>query len=457
MLAPMQILLVEDDRDLRVVLCDLLREAHHEVVGVEDGAAALELMRSRSFDIVVSDIRLPRVDGLTLFGAVKERWPQTEVVLMATHATVSEAVKAVKGGARDYLMKPFDADELQIVVGRIATERHLQRELEEARAALALAPETAALVGRSSEMVAVLSRLEAIAPSDASVLITGESGTGKELIARALHDRSPRRAKPFLVVNCAAFPEALIEAELFGYERGAFTGADARRDGRFKAADGGTLFFDEVAELPLSSQAKLLRVLQEGTFEPLGSNASLSVDVRVVSATHRNLRERIAKGLFREDLYYRLNVLDLALPALRKRQGDLPFLFQYFLKKFTPPGKDVPKISPRAWASICAYSFPGNIRELAHAVERASVMAAGEEIDQPHLPRAITGSVERTGEPSPVASLHEALREFEKQCIRHALTETGGKKPEAAELLGISRKNLWEKMRSHNLGVVRGN
>ena len=457
MRTPMQILLVEDDADLRGVLSDLLRAAHHEVVAAEDGVIALELIGSRSFDIVVSDIRLPRLDGLTVFRAVKERFPQTEVVLMATHATVSEAVGAVKAGARDYLMKPFNADELQIVVQRIANERQLQRELEEARAALAHAPETPALVGRSPQMVAVLSRLEAISQSHASVLITGESGTGKELMARALHDRSPRRAKPFVVVNCAAFPEGLIEAELFGYERGAFTGADARRDGRFKAADGGTLFFDEVAELPLPAQAKLLRVLQDGIFEPLGSNASLSVDVRVVSATHRNLKERVSEGRFREDLYYRLNVLDLALPALRNRQGDLPFLFQYFLTKFTPPGKDVLKISARAWASICAYSFPGNIRELAHAVERAVVMAAGEEIDQPHLPQAIIGRGEKTRRTSPLDSLHEALNQFEKQCISRALIETGSKKPQAAELLGISRKNLWEKMRLHGLDAARGN
>jgi two-component system response regulator AtoC len=449
--AAMKILLVEDDADLRVVLCDLLREVQHEVVGAEDGAVALELIGANRFDIVVSDIRLPEVDGLTLFRAIKQQSPQTEVVLMATHATVAEAVRAVKDGARDYLMKPFLAEELQIVVERIANELRLRRELEEARAALALAPGTSALVGRSRQMAAVLSRLEAISQSHASVLITGESGTGKELMARALHERSPRRAKPFVVVNCAAFPEGLIEAELFGYERGAFTGADMRRDGRFKAADGGTLFFDEIAELPLPSQAKLLRVLQEGTFEPLGSNASLSVDVRVVSATHRNLKERVAGGLFREDLYYRLNVLDLTLPALRSRQGDLPFLFQYFLKKFTPLGSELPKISARAWTAISAYPFPGNVRELAHAVERAVVMAAGEEIDLAHLPRAISGRAEKPGGAAPYGSLPEALNQFEKQYITQALDETGGRKLQAADLLGISRKNLWEKIRLHGL------
>jgi two-component system, NtrC family, response regulator AtoC len=450
----MHILLVEDDSELRVVLCDLLRQAHHDVVGAEDGAVALDLIASKTFDLVVSDIRLPRVDGLSLFRAVKERLPLTEVVLMATHASVSEAVKAVKDGARDYLMKPFDVDELQIIVQRIANERQLRHELEEARVALALAPESRTMVGRSPQMAAALARLEAISQSHAAVLISGESGTGKELVARALHDRSSRRGKAFVVANCAAFPEGLIEGELFGYERGAFTGADTRRDGRFKAADGGTLFFDEVAELSLPSQAKLLRVLQESTFEPLGSNTSVSVDVRIVSATHRNLKTRVAEGLFREDLFYRLNVLSLTLPSLRDRQGDLPFLFHYFIKKFTPPGKEALKISPRAWASIAAYPFPGNIRELAHAVERAVVMASGEEIDWQHLPRAIVGRAEKTGGPAQLATLQEALGQFEKDYINHALTEAGGSKLEAAALLGISRKNLWEKMRTHGLGAA---
>jgi len=287
------------------------------------------------------------------------------------------------------------------------------------------------------------------------VLITGESGTGKELVARTLHERSSRRARPFIAVNCAAFPETLLEAELFGHERGAFTGAVKRRDGRFKAADGGTLLLDEIAEVPPPAQAKLLRVLQEGTVEPLGTNESTRVDVRIISATHRNLRERIKEGRFREDLYYRLNVLDIEIPPLRERRGDLPLLLQYFMARFSPAGKAPPAISPRAWAVLSQYAFPGNVREFAHAIEHAVVLSGGNEIDIEHLPGGIAGASDSNGNSSAgnLRSLGVALKEFEKEYLVRALTQAGGKKMKAAEILGISRKNLWEKLRLHGIAA----
>jgi DNA-binding NtrC family response regulator len=299
-------------------------------------------------------------------------------------------------------------------------------------------------------MLKLLDRVNTIATSHAPVLIHGESGTGKELVARGLHDRGARRGKPFVAVNCAAFPDTLLEAELFGHERGAFTGAIKRRDGRFRAAHGGTLLLDEVAEMSLPAQAKLLRVLQEGTVEPLGTNESVRVDVRVVSATHRGLKERIAAGLFREDLYYRLNVLNVDIPPLRDRKGDLPLLVQYYLKKLTKPGKSTPRVSPAAWIALAEYPFPGNVRQLGHAVEHAMVLAGGAEIEVHHLPREIAraGEISRATAPVP-RPLGTALKEFEREYLQRALAQADGKRTLAAEILGISRKNLWEKLRMH--------
>jgi DNA-binding NtrC family response regulator len=306
----------------------------------------------------------------------------------------------------------------------------------------------------------VQTRIEMIAPSDAPTLVTGESGTGTELVARMLHAGSPRAAKPFVAVNCAAFPQTLIEAELFGFERGAFTGAVKRRDGRFRAADGGTIFLDEIAELPLPAQAKLLRVLQEGTFEPLGTNTTVHVDVRVISATHRNLKDRIAEGAFREDLYYRVNVIEIPLPPLRERPGDLSLLVQYFLQSFTPSGRPLPTVSPAAWAALSHYQYPGNVRELSHALEHAVVLSGGAENEVRHLPpgnsaQAASGGrvVPELGAPE-IRPLHIALREFEREYLLRAMAQASGKRVRAAELLGISRKSLWEKLRLHGISDV---
>ena len=464
----MKILVIDDEVELRSTISDILREAGHDVSEAgDDGPAARTLVDEGGFDLVVSDVRLPGVDGLELFRRARTTSPLSDFMLMTAFADVGEAVAALKEGAADYLTKPFDPDELLHQVTRIQASRAMRRELIEARQALAQRSPANRLVGQSTQMLKIQARIEMIAQSDAATLVTGESGTGKELVARLLHDRGSRASKPFVPVNCAGFPDTLIEAELFGFERGAFTGAVKRRDGRFKAADGGTLFLDEIAELPLTAQAKLLRVLQEGTVEPLGTNTPIKVDVRLISATHRNLRERIAAGLFREDLFYRINVLDVTLPALREREGDLPMLIQFFLDGFArddSQGKPrTPTVSGDAYAALAAYGYPGNVRELAHAIEHAVVLAGGGEITLDHLPAALAEAAP-TGRPKPpaptngsagapgdtIAPLAEAVREFERAHLLKVLSAAGGKRVRAAEMLGISRKSLWEKLRSYD-------
>ena len=446
----LDILLVDDEPDIELLAGEALRDVGHRVIVARDGAEALEQVRVRAFDLMICDIRLPKVDGLTLFRQTRQQSPDTTIILMTAFAAVQDAVAAVKEGAHDYLTKPFEIDEITLRVKRIAEHRALLRELDVARAELAKEGISEVIVGRSVQMLRLLDRVNTIAPSHAPVLLQGESGTGKELVARALHERGARRGKPFVAVNCAAFPETLLEAERFGHERGAFTGAVKKRDGRFRAAHGGTLLLDEVAEMSMPAQAKLLRVLQEGVIEPLGTNESVRVDVRVISATNRNLKERVNEGLFREDLYYRLNVLNIDIPPLRDRKGDLPLLVQFFLKKLGKTSAASPRLSQAAWTALAQFAFPGNVRQLEHAIQHAVVLAGDGDIDIQHLPRDIahSGDVVLTGSPLP-RPLGAALKEFEREYLLRALAEADGKRTLAAEILGISRKNLWEKLRMH--------
>jgi DNA-binding NtrC family response regulator len=450
------ILLIDDEPSIRLSVADALRSAGHQVTVASDGGEGLSIATSRVFDVVITDIRLPKVDGLTIFRRVRAESPDTDVMLITAYGTVADAVGALKEGAFDYLLKPFDTDEIVIRVARSAEKRSLRKDLAHAREALSARREAQSIIGRSPGMIRLLDRIETIAASDSSVLITGESGTGKELVAKSLHALSTRKDKPFIAVNCAAFPETLLEAELFGHEKGAFTGAIKRREGRFKAADGGTLFLDEIAEIPPTAQAKLLRVLQEGMIEPLGTDTPTKVDVRVISATHQNLKDRIAQRLFREDLYYRLKVLDLQIPPLRERRSDLPLLVEHFLRVSSKDGS-LPSISPRAWSALSEYPFPGNVRELQHAIERAMVLARGKEIDLEHLPEDIAGSRATTAAPSELPGkeslrpLSVAMKEFEREYLLRALSLADHKRARAADLLGISRKNLWEKLRAHGI------
>ncbi|PKN55257.1 MAG: transcriptional regulator [Deltaproteobacteria bacterium HGW-Deltaproteobacteria-14] len=314
----------------------------------------------------------------------------------------------------------------------------------------------AQLVGSTAVMQRLLERVNTIAASDAPVLIAGESGTGKELVAKILHEHSSRQGRPMVVVNCAAFPDTLIEAELFGHERGAFTGAFKKREGRFKAAHEGTLFLDEVSELPLQAQAKLLRVLQEGTFQPLGSNETVKVNVRIISATHQPLKDLVATRRFREDLFYRLKVLDVRIPPLRERKGDIPALVEHFIARFAPDRR-VTGLTPRAWAAIAHHDYPGNVRELEHAIHHAVVLAGSGLVDVHHLPEELGADgdapIEVSGELQPLA---QAMRQFEREYLLRALEECGGNRSQTAGRLGISRKNLWEKLRAHGVQGPRG-
>jgi DNA-binding NtrC family response regulator len=448
----LNILLVDDEPDLRLSLGQVLRDEGHAVDVAPDGEAAMARLAAHPFHLVVSDVRLPKVDGLTLLRQIRREFPSTEVLLMTAYGSIGDAVTAMKDSAVDYLTKPFNVDDLVTLVDRIDDRRKLRDEHARARLEMEGGPGEARLIGRAPAILQLMEKVDAVADTQAAVLLTGESGTGKELVARMLHDRSHRRDRPMVVVNCAAVPPSLIEAELFGHERGAFTGAVRKRDGRFKSADGGTLFLDEIGETPLETQAKLLRVLQEGELVPVGSNTPIKVDVRLVSATNRDLKAMVAEGRFREDLYYRVKVFDLVLPPLRERRGDLPLLVEQFLREFHPGAQELPALSPSAWAALRDYAFPGNVRELRHAIQHASILARGGEIDVQHFPPEISGKPAAEGEAGSRAhSLSEAMEEYEKELILRTIKGTGEKRQRAAKLLGISRKSLWKKLTKYGL------
>ncbi|MBI3183751.1 MAG: sigma-54-dependent Fis family transcriptional regulator [Myxococcales bacterium] len=449
-LARLTVLVVAVSEAPRRALTSALEEAGHFVQAVGGAEQGLSLLSTEVFDVVMCESLPPELDALAVLGRVQAESPRSAVYLMSARASVPEALGAVKKGARDFLALPVDfrkfvSEELSRVAEEVAGREASTGEKPDCEAG------GVELLGGTPAITRLRAQLRTMAQASAPVLITGESGTGKELVARILHERGPRRDRPFVAVNCAAFPETLLEEELFGHEKGAFTGAVRRREGRFKAADGGTLLLDEVAELPLPAQAKLLRVLQEGTVEPLGTNDSVRVDVRLVSATHRNLKELIERKLFREDLYYRIRVLEVEIPPLRERRADIARLADTFLRQHAPPGSRPPTIAPRAWAALSEHSFPGNVRELSHAIERGVILSTGKEIDLEHLPAEISGAAL----PSPAGGgfrfLSVVASEFEREYLRRALRLCGGRRDRAAELLGLSRKNLWEKMRRHHL------
>ncbi|GMV40631.1 MAG: hypothetical protein AMXMBFR64_23470 [Myxococcales bacterium] len=434
-----QVLLLESDLAACRAVAAILVDAGWKVTRAASHGHALELAQKAPFDLVVTD-------DLDLVRAA--RGLGSAPVALAHRDEESEAVAAIDAGAVGCVPCPVDATELLSLVRAVEESRALDLEFNRA---LGQIPEAGAcLTGRSHAIQQLRERVRTIAASDAPVLITGESGTGKELVARGLHDQSARRKGPFVAVNCAAFPETLLEAELFGHERGAFTGAVGRRAGRFKAADGGTLFLDEIAEIPLTAQVKLLRVLQDHVVEPLGSDASVHVDVRIVSATHRDLKERIAAGSFRADLYYRLNVLDVCIPPLRERMDDLPLLIASLVRRFLRPGQTSLHITHRAWSALRAYRFPGNVRELEHALQHAVVLSGGRVLDLHHLPSDMVAQ----GEGVPADALRplaDFLREQERAYLGRVLRHVDGHRTRAAEILGISRKNLWEKLRQYRM------
>jgi DNA-binding NtrC family response regulator len=446
----LDILLVDDEEDTRLPLGEALREPGHSVSIAADGAQAMQCLDRQVFNLVMSDLRLPKVDGFAILRRLRDEQPKTHVVLMTAFGTIQEAVMAVKDTAIDCVTKPFELPELLSIVQRIDERWKLLHNLAAARVEPPHHRIGEMIEGRSPAIVHLREHISAIATSSAAVLLTGESGTGKEVAARMIHAMSDRWDAPFVAVNCAAVPAPLIEAELFGHERGAFTGAVKRRDGRFKTADGGTLFLDEIGEMPLDVQAKLLRVLQEGSFEPIGTNTSMKVDVRLVSACNRDLKCSASDGAFRQDLYYRIKVFELRLPPLRERLTDLPILVEQFLREFTPAGSTPPSMAPAAWAALRAYGYPGNVRELKHAIQHASILARGQEIQTHHLPAEFNGTTWAVPG-ARVEPLAFVMAQFEKDYIERRLQMADGERRKAAEMLGISRKNLWEKMVKYGL------
>jgi len=465
--AKKQILVADDEPNLRRVLSAQLHRDGYEVIAVEDGQAALEAIEAHHVDVVITDLRMPRVDGMELLKRVTASNPDVPVIMITAHGTVDTAVEALKHGAFDYITKPFEQSELRNVVSKATRTRELS---QHDVATEPTEPGRYRLIGQSARMTEVYQVIEKVADTPSTVLITGESGTGKELIARALHENSSRNGKPFIRVNCAAIPRDLIESELFGYEKGAFTGAVTSKPGRFELAHDGTLFLDEIGEIPVNMQVKLLRAIQEQEFERVGGIKTIEVDVRLVAATNRDLQEEIRQGRFREDLYYRLNVVQVRLPPLRERTSDIPLLVEHFLRHFRAKlKKDVRGVSEGAMERLLAHPWPGNIRELENVIERCLLFCDGERIDVGDLPPELRapgsaaapierapsadGDVEVAERPPP--GLKEAVREatsrLERELIVRALKQTGGNVTHTARLLKISRKSLQTKMKELGL------
>ena len=444
-----RILIADDEEAARQSLGQILGEDGYEVFLASDGEEALRLTAEETPDILLTDLRMPGMDGHELLTRVRQGFPDVSVVIMTAHGTIRSAVQALREGAEDYLTKPINVEELEHLVDRILKRNRLLAETRLLRERLDDKYRFENIIGRSPEMMDVFRLVEQVAPTQASILITGESGTGKELVAQAVHQRSPRRDAPFVKVSCAALPETLLESELFGHERGAFTGALARRPGRFEIAAGGTVFLDEVGDIPMGMQVKLLRFLQDHQFERIGGNRTLTVDVRVIAATHRDLPAFIREGRFREDLYYRLNVIEIQLPPLRNRQQDIPLLADFFVRKFSVAnGKDVTGVSEETLASLVAYAWPGNVRELEHAIERAVILAREPVLDGtlfPSLPRTLEPPRRSTGPIVPGSPLEE----IERDAIMRTLEAVGGSTARAAAILRISPRTIQYKMKQY--------
>jgi DNA-binding NtrC family response regulator len=449
-----KILIAEDEKAQRDLLEGFLKKEGFSVHAVVNGREALQKLEGDFFDIALIDYKMPELDGLQTLREIRKLNPDLPVVMMTAYGTVETAVATMKEGALDYLTKPIDLEELLLIFQKVMERSNLIRENKELRAQLQERYTFHNIIYGSPKMEEVMGLVARVAPSQATVLIQGESGTGKELIANAIHYSSPRSNKPLVKVNCSALPEALLESELFGHEKGAFTGAAQRRIGRFEEGDGGTIFLDEIGDLSPAIQVKLLRILQEKEFQRLGSNLSLKADVRVITATHRNLEEAMKKGHFREDLYYRLNVISIQLPPLKERREDIPLLVDFFLKKFSEENqKSISDISKEARTLLLQYSYPGNVRELENLMERAVVLCRGNVITIQDLPFHLQeGKSERLWEfPKKEKSLPESLEEIEKDLIAKALHQHQGVQTKAAESLGISERVLRYKMKKYNI------
>lgn len=435
-----RILVVDDEANAREALAELLREEGYEVETASDGRKALMLLERFDADVVLTDLKMPEIDGLELINRAREIHPNLTFVVMTAFGSIDTAVEAIKRGAENYLTKPLDLSAVTALVERALEKSLLVREAARLREQVGSRLSVPGIIGDHPSMQRVLKTVEQVANSRATVLVSGETGTGKELIAAAIHHLSNRRDKPFVRLNCAALAESLLESELFGHERGAFTGAQMRREGRFKQADGGTLFLDEISEIPLSTQVKLLRFLQERTFERVGGNETLTVDVRVIAATNRDLRKAMEANAFREDLYYRLDVVRIDLPPLRARPSDIPMLAQHFLEKYAREnGREIVGFTDEAIRALLSYSWPGNVRELENAIERAVVLSNEERLGVEAFER--TNSLAHAGDLSALIP-GISLKEIERIAIEKTLAATNGSRAKTAEILGISRRTL---------------
>jgi two-component system NtrC family response regulator len=449
------ILIVDDEKNYLVVLEALLSPEGYEIMTADNARSALRLIEESDLDLVLTDMKMPGVSGMELLEQCKKINPEVPVIMMTAYGTIEMAVQAMKKHAFDYITKPFQNEELKLTIKKALENYRLIKENRRLSEALSEKHKFSNIIGRSKPMLRIYDLIGKVAYSKASVLITGPSGTGKELIAKAIHYESPRKNRPFISVNCGALTETLLESELFGHEKGAFTGAVALKKGRFELADGGTLFLDEIGEMPPSLQVKLLRVLQEMEFERVGGTRSLRVDVRVLSASNRNLKETVAEGSFREDLFYRLNVIHIEVPPLRERPEDIRLLVNHFIDKYRrTSGEEKIELSPEVWKSFYAYGWPGNVRELENVIERAVVLNSEGVINQRDLPAEFSEeNIELDVDrfiPSDVP-LQETMEKIEEQLIRRALKQSGDVQSHAAERLGITKSLIQHKMKKYNI------
>lgn len=451
-----RILIVDDEENVRRMLATAFSLQGHEMHCASDGKAALSLFSETQPDVVLMDIRMPEMDGIDALKVMRAQQPRIPVILMTAYAEVETAVEALRSGAFDYVIKPFDLDELSMVIQRALQLQEMKQEIRNLHKALSTSWQWGHILTNSPRMMDICKDTAKIALSQANVLISGESGTGKELIARAIHYNSKRANGPFIKVNCAALPESLLESELFGHEKGAFTGAQTLRQGLFERAHQGTLLLDEIGEMPLVLQAKLLRILQEREFERIGGHQTIRVDIRIVAATNRCLQTMVKEGTFREDLFYRLNVIHLTLPPLRERREDIALLANHFLQKFSAENqRDIIEIDPTAMSMLTAWPWPGNIRELSNVIERAVIMNTGAIIFADDLPDAFRNPVSATTETKPTHSgernLKEEIKREEKRIILEVLDSQDGNRTRTALMLGISRRALMYKLQEYGI------
>ena len=450
--ASKKILIVDDEPEMRIAITEALKREGHQTEAAENGADALLRLEGEVFDLVISDVKMPKMSGQELLREIKEQWPHTQVIMMTAYGTIDNAVESMKQGAFDYLLKPFSIEILAGTVNRAF--------LSEPEPASAPAPETPTpkpksgtageMITQNKTMLEMVKFVENIAYSKSTVLISGETGTGKEMVARYIHQCSPRADQPFLAVNCAALPEGLLESELFGHEKGAFTGAIAKKEGKFELAHKGTLLLDEVTEMTPPLQAKLLRVLQEHEIDKVGGREPIPIDVRVIATTNREPKQLIDEGKFREDLYYRLNVIPVKLPPLRERMEDLPILADHFLKKHSREnGKNISSIAPETLTLLNKYQWRGNVRELENIIERSVLMCPGDTIEPAHLFMEDSVAAEATGNNNALGSFRGTIYEMERELIFKTLEETGNNKTKAAEVLGISIRTLRNKLNEY--------